>query len=50
MTLSVSFHQGSVILNVHQIIQALIVQPISPLSLNLEKQIVFMIISQCFSF
>ena len=49
MTLIVSFHQGSVVLNVHQIIQAM-VQPISPLAMNLKKQIVFMIISQCFSF
>ena len=50
MTLSISFHQGSVVLNVHQIIQALMVQPISPLAMNLKKQIVFMFISQCFSF
>ena len=50
MTLSVSFHQGSVVLNVHQIIQALMVQPIYPLAMNLKKQIVFMIIFQCFRF
>ena len=50
MTLDVSFHQGLVVLNEHQIIQALMVQPISPLAMNLKKQIVFMIISQCFSF
>ena len=50
MMFSICFHQGSVVLNVHQIIQALMVQPISPLAMNLKKQIIFMIISQCFSF
>ena len=50
MTLIVSLHQGSVVLNVHQIIQASMVQPICPLAMNLKKQIVFMVISQCFSF
>ena len=49
MTLIISFHQGSVVLNVHQIIQALMIQPISPPAMNMNKQIVFMIISQCFS-
>ena len=47
MMLIVSFHQGSVVLNVHQIIQALMVQPISPIAMNLKKKIVFIIISQC---
>ena len=50
MTLVVSFHQDSIVLNAHQIIQTLMVQSISSLVMNLKKQKVLMIISQCFSF